>query len=844
MSGGARSLRCLQLSCSCHPVHVPCSDLRVLAMAALKPLMPAKMRSMAATAAAELAALSSVSVSGAKQPPAASRSGMAALVADLEGRIGRHTVISLAFSPDASLLVAGTADWRLAGWLVVAPRLTLAAPSALSLVRTFELSGAHTGAIHSVGVLGDGTVLYTSGADSSVRLWQTAKLIPAAAAAAESGGAGIETETSVGAFHPAAITQASVAGGALVHVHDDPRGGCLVSAHDAYRALFDFGLSAMPFGVPKNASEMSNAAAVDAAMAMYGHSGAPRSTPSFRLAAVPPPRLALQPPAPSPLRSSRNTGRSAGDGDGEYREGSPSRSAASPRRGAPAAGGDVRPTLEDQSSSPPPSPNRDPPPQPDSGAPGVSVTFSPPRTAAALAADRAASSGGHGRLSPVRPPAPAENAVTSDTDDDDDLAPSAFRRPLRASSLGGDSEHDTLASSSIDEPLVSGLEGESGAGSESWWAGNTDPSTWRDVEPIAVPQALLQVCCGLGSPFLNVAPTSSILPQGLVDLLDGKRGRSATQGPASLSQQLQHLPPQQLLLQPMEPTRIVRVRRACLDVAPLPLSPAEVRSRRSRPPVFAGHGGSAAVTAETTLASYTRASFAWDAFASRILYCAGSEVTLHDAASGRQQHLPVHAWAEIQTDAAQAQRRREAAAAGNLPALAVMAASPSARRGSSFSGSPEAVAALASHRRRAPRCTVLSLSSDGLKLLVGLSDCSIGLWQRAAAATDSPWTLAAMLLPPWVRRHEPPAAAAAVPGLRGLSARRASLAGTAKVAHGFGSIGSGGILVDASFGPGGLFIAATYVKRAAGGGASRSFRVLVAFWEVADVVQVGHAWSV
>lgn len=486
-------------------------------MAALKPLMPAKMRSMAATAAAELAALSSVSISGAKQP-AASRSGMAALVADLEGRIGHHTVISLAFSPDASLLVAGTADWRLAGWLVVAPRLTLAAPSALSLVRTFELSGAHTGAIHSVGVLGDGTVLYTSGADSSVRLWQTAKLIPAAAAAAaaENGGASIETETSVGAFHPAAITQASVAGGALVHVHDDPRGGCLVSAHDAYRALFDFGLSAMPFGVPKNASEMSNAAAVDAAMAMYGHSGAPRSTPSFRLAAVPPPRLVLQPPAPSPLRSSRNTGRSAGGGDGEYREGSPTRSAASPRRGVSAAGGDMlaRPTLEDVSSSPPPSPNRDPPPQPESGAPGVSVTFSPPRTAAALAADRAASSGGHGRLSPVRPAAPAENAVTSDTDDDDDLAPSAFRRPLRASSLGGDSEHDTLASSSIDEPLVSGLEGESGAGSESWWAGNTDPSTWRDVEPIAVPQGLLQVRCVEGSPFLLQWPLTHRYPAG------------------------------------------------------------------------------------------------------------------------------------------------------------------------------------------------------------------------------------------------------------------------------------------------------------------------------------------
>lgn len=788
-------------------------------MAAVKPLMPAKMRSMAATAAAELAALSSVAITGVRQK-LTSRSHTAALVTDLEHRIGRCAIISLSFSPDSSLLIAGTADWRLAGWLVVTPKLSLSAPTTLTLVRAFELSGAHTGAIHSVGVLGDGTVLYSSGADGNLRLWQTSKLLPVNAITDADA---IESETAPGTYHPASITQTAVAGGALLHVSDDPRGGCLVSSHERYRSLFDFGLTAMPFGAPKNPSEMSNAAAVDAAITMFGHSGAPRSISSFRLASVPPKRLAADPPAAiSPRRGTQSDG---------YREGMPS-SRAKPSISSPRPVGvevsSTKPALDERVPSPSLSPRRSPDPE---GSPAAAAApFSPPRTAAAKASDLAAATvAGLGRLSPVRSPSPA--AAEASDSDDNDLVPASSWRPLRVNSLEGGTADG--GASSVDEPLVSGLDGDSGAGSESWWEGNTDPATWRDLEPTAVPQALLQ---------------------GLVDLIDGKRSRMPDpsipqQSPSPPREQTQ---PQTLLqastgpgteirigLRPMEPTRIVRVRRACLDVAPLPASSAEVRSRRSRPPVQSG-----TQVQNQPLASYTRSSFAWDAFASRILYCAGSEVTLHDATSGKQLFLRIRSWADMQNDAATEQQRRDAAAAGNAGALLMMAASPHARRGSSCSGTPAAVAAAASRRRRIPRCTVISLSEDGLRLLVGLSDCSIGLWQRASVARDAPWEQTAVLLPPWVRRHESNAAAAtsapAAPGAgpRVSTLRRASLVGSAKIAFGFSSIGTSGVLVDASFGPSGLFIAATYVKHASGG--ARSFRVLVAFWEVADVMQVGQ----
>jgi WD40 repeat protein len=159
---------------------------------------------MAAAAAAELVAVAapmSAAPSASKQHVA--HANLNSIVADLEGRIGRCAVLSLAFNPAGSLLVASTADWRIAGWALVAQ----AAPSSAAapfLIPAFELSGAHTGAIHSIGVLGDGTVLYTSGSDSLIRLWQTSRLLPAAP-----GMTAVESETSPGAHHPASITMVS-----------------------------------------------------------------------------------------------------------------------------------------------------------------------------------------------------------------------------------------------------------------------------------------------------------------------------------------------------------------------------------------------------------------------------------------------------------------------------------------------------------------------------------------------------------------------------------------------------------------------------------------------------------
>jgi WD40 repeat protein len=230
-------------------------------MASFKPLMPSKMRSMAAAAAAELAAIAAAPqtatlVAGTSKQMAASIN-LQKLIAELEGRIGRSAVTSLAFNPNATLLVAGTADWRLAGWALAAlPPATTALPrgftinmplqgtaalnnvapppTSISLVSAFELSGAHSGAIHSVGILGDGTVLYTSGSDSMLRLWQVSKLLPASP-----NGLAVESETSIGALHPASIAMVCKWEGRLIkiraHAHRNKLHSSIISCADQRR---------------------------------------------------------------------------------------------------------------------------------------------------------------------------------------------------------------------------------------------------------------------------------------------------------------------------------------------------------------------------------------------------------------------------------------------------------------------------------------------------------------------------------------------------------------------------------------------------------------------------------
>jgi hypothetical protein len=926
-------------------------------MAAFKPLMASKMRSMAASAAAELVAASSAphapSVSASRQR--AAHLNLNSVVSDLEGRIGRCAVLTLAFNSDASLLIAGTADWRLAGWALVPATQSRAAypldssvpplPRTLSLAAAFELSGIHTGAVVSVGIVGDGSVIYTSGADSLIRLWQTSKLLPAS----PSSGA-VESELSGATSHPAFITavcaahrvggvvcvlvvavvvvcvrvgggdtfkqarlahvntQASVAGGGFNRLCEDPRGGSLVAVHEAFRGLFDYSLAGLPYGVPK--ADIAIASTVDAAVTVYGQTGAPRTASCFRLAATPPP-----PARQVSARGGDST--TAGSLAASSAQGSPSRQL-SPRRAGPASPrksprpGAGRPALHmplgsprstsGAGASPTPHP-RTPLHQLPEGAgtdraapaPGTPV-FSPPRTAAARALDQSNSNpglpgGGSSSLEPDATTALNASGASSDSEDED-LLPLALRKPrLTAGSLTGDGDHDAgQHAGSADEPLVSGLDGASTAeGGESWWAGNTDPATWHDIEPTAVPYAVLQVrwrpAPGAHRHARMHARTHThprfLVHQGLVDLLDGKRS-SASRHPApprspgaiaaavaaavatagSAAAEAAAGEPVALPV-PLEPTLLRTVRRACIDVEPLTLSAVEQRSRKNRPPAATASAGGtsssgAAKGPTDLLVSYSRACFVWDAAASTALYCSGAEVTLHDALTGNQRVLRLRSWLDIERAGAAAHQQRTTAVAQRRASTGdahlLLMASPMKPTRELLGPSPSAVAAAASKRRRAVRGTLLHLSSDGLLLLTGLADCSIGVWQRSTAAASAAWEQVAVLLPPWVNRVEQAAAAVGRAQMRRASLlRRASIGGGSATTRSendpeFSPIGSGGVLADVSIGPSGMFVAATFVKHSAAGGGKgsggRTFRVLVAFWDVADILRVRRDDSV